>query len=124
EFSGERLGLQWQWQANPADNWALPAPAFGVLRLYSVKTPEHALNFWDVPNLLLQKLPGPAFVATAKVSFSPLAPGNETGLILMGMDYAYLSLLQKEDGLYAGETIAKDADQGSPGTRVAEQRIS
>jgi beta-xylosidase len=123
EFSGERLGLQWQWHANPGDNWALPAPAFGVLRLYSVKTPEHSRNFWDVPNLLLQKFPGPAFVATAKVS-PRLAPGNETGLILMGLDYAYLSLLQKDDGLYAGETIVKDADQGNHGTRIAEQRVS
>jgi beta-xylosidase len=124
EFSGERLGLQWQWHANPADNWAFPAPASGVLRLYSVKTPEHARNFWEVPNLLLQKFPGPAFVATAKVHFTPLTPGNETGLIIMGLDYAYLSLLQKDDGLYAAETIVKDADQGNAGTRVGEQRVS
>jgi beta-xylosidase len=124
EFSGERLGLQWQWQANPADNWAFPALALGVLRLYAVKRPDAARNFWEVPNLLLQKFSGPVFTATAKVSFTPLASGNETGLIVMGLDYAYLSLLQKDDGLYAGETIVKNADQGNPETRVAEQRVS
>jgi beta-xylosidase len=124
EFSGERLGLQWQWQANPADNWAFPAPALGVLRLYAMKKPDTARNFWGVPNLLLQKFPGPLFTATAKVSFTPLAAGNETGLIVMGLDYAYLSLLQKDDGLYAGETIVKDADQGNAETRVAEQPVS
>ena len=124
EFSGERLGLQWQWQANPADNWAFPAPALGVLRLYTVKRPEAARNFWEVPNLLLQKFPGPLFTATAKVNFMPLATGHETGLIVMGLDYAYLSLLQKDDGLYAGETVVKDADQGTAETRVAEQLVS
>jgi hypothetical protein len=89
-----------------------------------VKKPEAARNFWEVPNLLLQKFPGPLFTATAKVSFMPLAAGNETGLIVMGLDYAYLSLLQKEDGLYAGETIVKDADRGNAETRVAEQLVS
>jgi beta-xylosidase len=123
EFSGERLGLQWQWHANPADNWAFPAPAFGALRLYSVKKPEQARNLWDVPNLLLQKFPAPAFTVTTKLRFSPLAPDNEIGLIVMGFDYAYLSLLQKDTGLYVSRVVLKDADRGGTESRGAEQRV-
>lgn len=124
EFSSERLGLQWQWHANTEDNWAFPSPAYGALRLYGVKRPEHAKNFWDTPNLLLQKFPAPTFTATAKLSFTPLAPGNETGLIVMGFDYAYLSLVQKNDGIYASQSVIKDADKGGSETRIAEQRVS
>jgi len=29
EFNDSRLGLQWQWQANPQPAWALPSAAYG-----------------------------------------------------------------------------------------------
>jgi len=124
EFNENQLGTQWQWQANPKPNWMFPSRALGFVRLFNTPLPEGFQNFWDVPNLLLQKFPGPVFTATAKVNFRPLAAGNETGLIVMGRDYAYLSLLQKDDGLYAGQTIVKDADQGNAETRVAEQPVN
>ena len=55
------LGLQWQWHANPQDYWAYLNPAAGYLRLYSVPVPTDYKNFWQVPNLLLQKLPAEVF---------------------------------------------------------------
>ena len=51
EFNDSRLGLQWQWQANPQSNWALSSPAFGFVRLHNVHVPAGAKNLWDVPNL-------------------------------------------------------------------------
>jgi beta-xylosidase len=114
EFNGDRIGLQWQWQANPQAVWALPSPALDALRLYAIARPEGYRNLWDVPNLLLQKFPAPKFTATAKVAFHPLANQDQAGLVVMGMDYAYVGVKKKADGLYISQTVCKGANQGKP----------
>lgn len=119
EFDQNRLGLQWQWQANPQSNWAFPAGSLGFLRLFNVPLPEGFRNFWDVPNLLLQKFPAPAFTVTTKVTFTPRTDDEETGLIVMGLDYAYVSLTKKADGLFVAETVVKDAEGGGSGKQSA-----
>jgi beta-xylosidase len=112
EFNGPRLGLQWQWQANPEANWAFPSQALGILRLPCLSAPEGFRNFWDVPNLLLQKFPAPRFTATAKMTFSAQAEGDETGLIVMGMDYARLAVKKKGADLMMVQAVGKDANRG------------
>jgi hypothetical protein len=39
--------------------------------------------------------------------------GERTGLIVMGLDYAYLSVEKKQDGLYISQTLCQNADKGS-----------
>lgn len=112
EFDGPRLGLQWQWHANPQVGWAFPTGA-GYLRLYSVPLPEGFKNFWQVPNLLLQKLPAPVFTATTKLSFTPRFEGEKTGLIMMGLDYTYLALTNKGGKLRLSQTVCLGADKNS-----------
>ncbi|MGV3541509.1 MAG: glycoside hydrolase 43 family protein [Rufibacter sp.] len=114
EFSAPTLGLQWQWHANPKSTWAFPTNR-GVLRLYTDQVPEGGKNLWDVPNLLLQKFPAQAFTATAKVRFTPnLKLQNErTALVVMGADYAHVSVVSKKDGLYVVYASAKKADKGT-----------
>jgi beta-xylosidase len=119
EFSGGRIGLQWQWHANPQPGWAFPSPALGALRLYAIARPETYKNFWDVPNLLLQKFPAPEFTATGKVTFTAMVNDDQAGLIVMGLDYSYLGVKKKADGLYISQTLCKDADQGKPEREVA-----
>lgn len=119
EFDTPRLGLQWQWHANPGTHWAFPAPALGRLRLFNVPLPEGHRNFWDVPNLLLQKFPAEEFTATAKLTFTPRTDGEEAGLIVMGLDYASLSLKQKAAGLFVSHTVVKDAEGGGKGVESA-----
>lgn len=123
EFDANSLGLQWQWQANPQSNWAFPAGSLGFLRLFNVPLPEGYRNFWDVPNLLLQKFPAPEFTATTKLTFTPRTDGEETGLIVMGLDYAYLSVKKKPDGLFVSQTITKDAESGAKGKESAGVRV-
>jgi beta-xylosidase len=113
EFNADRIDAQWQWAANPQSNWAVPAAAYSFLRLFNVPSPNDAKNFWDVPNLLLQKFPAPSFTATAKVTFTPRNNGDRTGLIVMGLDYAHLSVEKKPDGLYISQTLCQNADKGS-----------
>jgi beta-xylosidase len=89
DFNSGKLGLQWQWHANPGQAWGFPSRN-GYLRLYGQYFPEDYINFWDVPNLLLQKFPAPEFSATSKVSATLINEGDKAGFIVMGMDYSYI----------------------------------
>ncbi len=117
EFNENKIGLQWQWNANPQISWAYPMGSAGVLRLYSVQLPENFVNFYyHVPNVLAQKLPAPGFKATAKIKFTPRNDGEKAGIIMIGRDYAYLSVSSKGDelSLSASVTTCKDADDMKP----------
>jgi beta-xylosidase len=111
EFDDSAPGPQWQWQANPGINWMFPSSALGIIRLFNVPLPNDHKNFWDVPNLLLQKFPAAEFTATTKITFTPRADQEKTGLIVMGLDYAYLSLQQKTGKLFISQTVCRDADR-------------
>jgi beta-xylosidase len=123
EFNDHRLNLQWQWAANPQSNWAFPAGAYGFLRLLNVPSPNDAKNFWDVPNLFLQKFPAPSFTATAKVTFTARNEGERTGLIVTGLDYAYAAVEKKKDGLYISQIVCQNADKGSTETETAGGKL-
>ena len=114
EFSSNRLGLQWQWHANPMDWWYFADAANGWLSLYSVPVPDHYKSLWDVPNLLLQKFPSNQFTATAKITFipSPRIKGERTGLVVMGLDYSLLSLENTDKGLSLSQNECLKADRG------------
>ncbi|HYG20057.1 MAG TPA: family 43 glycosylhydrolase, partial [Ohtaekwangia sp.] len=116
EFSSHTLGLQWQWQANPQPPWSFLNSAKGSLRLYSVKLSEEAKNLWDVPNILMQKFPAEEFMVTAKVSFTPNAKleTEKAGLVIMGMNYASLSVAKAKDGLQLIYATCNDAAKGKP----------
>jgi beta-xylosidase len=113
EFSGAEIGHQWQWAANPQAAWAFPFPEKGVLRMLSVGRSNGFRNLWDAPNLLLQKFPAEEFTATAKVSFDPRFEGENFGLVVMGLDYSYIGVSQKDGKLYVAQFTAKDADKGT-----------
>ncbi|MCB2409691.1 glycoside hydrolase family 43 protein [Hymenobacter lucidus] len=118
EFDSNQLGLQWQWHANPQVGWAFPTGA-GYLRLYSVPLPTDFKNFWQVPNLLLQKLPAEVFTVTTKLTFTPRFEGEKTGLIMMGLDYAYLSVTNQGGKLQLSQTTCQNADKGTAETTAA-----
>jgi beta-xylosidase len=113
EFNGSQLGLEWQWAANPKPGWVFPAGGLGFIRLFCVPLPEGFKNFWDVPNLMLQKFPALQFTATAKGAFTARTDNEKTGLIVMGTDYAYLSVTKKPEGLVVSQTICTNADRGA-----------
>jgi beta-xylosidase len=120
EFNGNSLGLQWQWHANPKPGWMFPGGSLGFIRMFNVPLPDAFSNFWDVPNLLMQKFPAPGFTATTKITFTARSDGEKTGLIVMGLDYAYLSVKKKTEGLSVSQTICKDADKRTPEKESAE----
>ncbi|MBN2806246.1 MAG: glycoside hydrolase 43 family protein [Prolixibacteraceae bacterium] len=120
EFNTSRLGLQWQWHANPKAEWAFPNN-MGFLRLNTVQQPLAKLNFWDLPNLLLQKLPAETFTTTTKFTFYPKENGEKTGLIVMGEDYAYLALEFSHNKSYVTFQTCTDARTG--GKELQEEKV-
>jgi len=110
EFNAPGLGLQWQWHANPQPNWAFTTGGLGYLRLVCFPQPATFTNFWDIPNLLLQKFPAPEFMVTTKMTFNPKYSNEEkTGLIIMGQDYAYLSVKQIGNEFAVSQTVCLNA---------------
>jgi beta-xylosidase len=109
DFSSSSLGLQWQWHANSEANWMSLKERSGWLRLRSVPVPREAVSLWAVPNLLLQKLPGPAFTVRTKMDFSQLALGEKTGLLVMGSDYAYVGVENTPTGFQVVHSVCLGA---------------
>ena len=124
EFSTKELGLQWQWHANPQDWWSFSDAQKGILTLFSVPIPENYKNLWDVPNLLLQKFPSDKFTSTVKFSFKPdeRFVGERAGLLVMGMDYAMLSIEKTKEGFTISQDECIGADKGK--TEVKNETIS
>jgi beta-xylosidase len=111
EFNENRLGLQWQWHANPVDEWSSLTARRGWLRLAAVPLPENGKNLWSAPNLLLQKLPSREFLLTTLVDGSHLREGQRSGLLMMGRDYSYVALTRTASGLRLVHVVCKDAER-------------
>jgi beta-xylosidase len=111
EFDSPTLGLQWQWHANSVAGWSFPYPAKSALRMNAVMMPDSFKNMWDVPNLLLQKLPAEEFTATTKLTFTPRTEGEQVGLIMMGLDYSFIALQNQGGKLAITQTSCIDADK-------------
>ena len=125
EFDSLELGLQWQWQANPKPIWYFCDGGNSLLRLYSYYT-ENQVNLWDVPNLLLQKFPTEDFTVTTKVSFAPSSKytGERTGLVVMGADYAVLTIENRADGLILVQNVCRKADKKGKEEENASVKLS
>ncbi len=126
EFDNLELGLQWQWQANPKNTWVFLDTGAKRLRLFSDKFPDDATNYYEVPNLLLQKMPGESFTVDTKMIFSPSDKNlNErAGIIIMGRGYASLALEDREDGIYLVYNTSDDAQHGNPEKAIFAKKIN
>lgn len=115
EFDAPQMGLQWQWHANPENTWAFLNPGKGQLRLFTGLIPEGVFNYWQVPNLLLQKFPAPEFTVSTRMTFSPneKLDGERAGLMVMGLDYASLALEKRGDEIYIVMNVCEDAMEGA-----------
>lgn len=118
DFAAPRLGLQWQWQANPRPEWSSLAERPGALRLRA-QAPAAAGSLHSQPSLLLQKLPAPALSATVRLSFAPAATGERAGLIVFGDSYAWIGAEKTDDGLRVAQWLAIDARAGGSEGLVA-----
>jgi len=121
EFASPRLGLQWQWTANHAAGWYSLTARRGSLRLMSVPLPDSAASLWGAPNLLLQKFPAETFTVTTLVRCDRLADGDRAGLVIFGLDYAYIGVRRDASGFVVEKVVCADANKGK--TETAEDTV-
>ena len=117
EFNDTKLGLQWQWHGNYDEKFGT-ATAFGTYRIYNYKLSEGWKNFWEVPNMLLQKTPADEFTVTTKLRFTSKADGQMGGLIMMGLDYSALVVKRVGKAFQLVQMTCKDADKGKQQTET------
>jgi beta-xylosidase len=113
DFSTPKLGLQWQWQANPAGDWASLTEQPGNLRLHCQPEPQPA-NIYNAPWLLLQKFPTTVFTATTKLDFQPRTAGDYTGLIVFGHDYAWIGVQALGQGAAVVLALRPSGSENNP----------
>ena len=112
EFNDHLLNKQWQWQANPHISYGFPSGNLGFYRLNCISRQENNEGLWNVPNLLLQKFPAEEFSATTKLTFTARADNEETGFVVMGEDYQYISLKKQNNKLVVRVVQCKNARTG------------
>lgn len=115
EFNSRQLGLQWEWHANYQDTFGFTSD-LGFIRIYGHVLSEHFVNFWEVPNLLLQKFPAEEFTTTTKLKVTAKMDGQQSGLIVMGWDYSYIAVEKEGERFVLKQVICKDAEQKTPET--------
>lgn len=93
-FEGEKLGLQWQWNANYREEWYRLGD--GGLTLYAQPEKEET-QLCDVSSLLLQKWPAPEFEITTRLYLGKMAEGDVAGMVSLGGCYTAL-VVKKQNG--------------------------
>lgn len=110
EFSEPKLGLQWQWHANPKVNWGFPS-TLGYYTLFCQTKPKNSNNLFDIGNLLLQKIPAENATITTKITFNARADEEQTGLLVMGLDYSYLKMKKLGNSYWLSQVTCLGADK-------------
>ena len=118
EFDTPTLGKQWEWFANYQMPFGFPT-ADGKYRIYGHTLSPEFVNMREVPNILTQKFPNETFTATAKVTVSGTVDGQQAGLIIMGLDYARLTVEKQGENFEIKLIECQKADKGKGETVTA-----
>jgi len=122
EFNAEKLGLQWQWQANPKKEWYSLTEYPGKLRLFSTGDETiHSNTLYNSSNLLSQVIQAPEFKATVKFTLVTNNKDNKAGLVIMGFHHSYISLSKADKGYVISQTIGL-ANDGEVKEDVVESK--
>ncbi len=110
-FDGERLGLQWQWQANPREEFYSLKGHEGI-RLYCLCNEGRENLLWYGANVMTQIPQHQAFSVVAKVRLEGREMGDMASLGMVGHTYGYLGLKMTDEGpglaLYTGKVLNKE----------------
>jgi len=113
DFASPKFGLQWQWLANPQPAWYSLTENPSHLRIYA--QPANA-SLIRQPNLLLQKIPAPAFSVVTKMEFSSSTEGDHAGLIIYGAPCAWIGLVKTPTSLRVSQVVSKSGPANAPDT--------
>ena len=107
DFTGDRLGLQWQWQANPRREWYSMTENPDALRLNTC-TIGGTETLFSAGQFLSQMMQSYDFDMTVRLTLAAEEPGDRAGLAMMGYHYRYLSLEKTAQG-YLLQLVKGDA---------------
>jgi beta-xylosidase len=96
DFASSQLGRQWQWHANHRETWHSLTARPGHLRLFPHGLPGGDLH--KAPNLLLQKFPSAQFSVVTRLELPLLGDRLQAGLVVMGREWAALTVVRNEQG--------------------------
>jgi beta-xylosidase len=112
EFETEKLGLQWQWNANYKNQWYSLKEREGYIRLYSISCPPvNEIRLCDIPSLLLQKFPAPKFTATVKLELYAATAKEMAGLIVLGDVYSAAVLTKTVNGYKLSQITGRNSEK-------------
>lgn len=93
DFSGKKLNPTWQWNHHPVeDKWWIDEEEES-LKLTALA----ANNFWQAKNTLTQRAIGPESIVTAELKLDGLENGDQAGLALLNLPYAWLGVNKTGD---------------------------
>ncbi|HEY0686755.1 MAG TPA: family 43 glycosylhydrolase [Steroidobacter sp.] len=91
EFDRSSLGVQWEWNHNPANtHWSL-SERRGFLRLKALPAP----NFVSAKNTLTQVLHGRSSQITTRIVVKEMRDGQKAGLAMFGKRPSWIGLTQQ-----------------------------
>ena len=126
EFDKDKLGLQWQWNANPEDDWIEFWPELSQIKLNSIGVvPKRPVC--DYRNLLLAKWAQPEFSCVTKMSLKELVNGDFAGCVALGTNYIALGITLKDDIYLVKRIVGKqqfDCDTSYADEKVETVKIS
>ena len=118
DFNNTVLTPQWQWNANWKKHWFSLSERIGFLRLYAQTDTNYQQqqHLWNVPSLLLQKLPAEEFVVDTALDLNKLQSGSTAGLVIYGFSYQWLGVKKLVQGkelqlAFCGNAEANCAEQ-------------
>lgn len=97
DFSGEKLGLHWQWNHNPiAEGWSLTERP-GFLRLKPQRIVD---NLYLAPNTLTQRMEGPTCSGAVCMDLSKMKDGDCAGICAFNGDSGVLTVKKNGKKLF------------------------
>jgi len=97
DFSGNKLGLHWQWNHNPIDQaWSLDERP-GWLRL---TTNRVVPNLYLAPNTLTQRMMGPTCSGIVAIDYSHMKDGDCAGFSAFNGDSGVLTIKRQGKAFY------------------------
>ncbi len=122
EFNSNKLGLQWQWQANPKNEWYRCKE--NCLQLNIINSHFHHENtMWLMPNVLTQIPQAPEFTSVTIVELFPAEKGDMFAFGMLGLTYSYLAIIQEASGLEVSLVRGEVESKENPKRVFEEQQI-
>lgn len=106
EFDSHKLGLQWQWQGYPKNNFY--ELTGNSIKLFAL--PFNGENISDAPNVMCQLMNRPNFTVDTKVNINT-KNGDSFGLVITGGSYYGIRIENKDNKIIANQVsyeLSKD----------------